>query len=152
MSRWPELCADIVVARKWTSQTRLAALASHPRVQWHDAVDDRTLLSLYQAAWLLLMPLHETSANNALVEALACGTVPLVNNVGGVGDYGGNEAYPLCDTNRLASYLALIENYLRNPGRLAQTSRACREFAVRRLDWQLIRDRSRNLYENLSKL
>jgi glycosyltransferase involved in cell wall biosynthesis len=152
MDRWPQLQTDILVARKWVAETRLAALMDHPRVRWYDSVDDEALLGLYQAAWMLFMPVQETSANNALVEALACGTVPIINRVGGVVDYGGGDAFLISQANHPISYLALIEEYLNNPSRLAQTSRACREFAVRWLDWPLIRDRNRNVYEQISKL
>jgi glycosyltransferase involved in cell wall biosynthesis len=149
LARWPRLGADIVVARQWAAGSQLSALADHPRVRWHEAVDDETLRQLYQAAWLLFMPLYETSANNALVEALACGTVPVVNNVGGVTDYGGGEAFLISETNHPSSYLALMEEHFGNPKRLVERSRACHEFAVERLDWRLIRARSRSVYEEL---
>ena len=150
LARWPLLGADVVVARQWAAGSQLAALADHPRVRWHEAVNDETLRQLYQAAWLLFLPLHETSANNVLVEALACGTVPVVNNVGGVTDYGGGEAFLMSETNHPTSYLGLMEEHFRNPKRLVERSRACHEFAVERLDWRLIRARDRGVYEQLS--
>jgi glycosyltransferase involved in cell wall biosynthesis len=149
LARWPQFGADIVVARRWTAGSRLGALMNHPRVRWHEAVDDNTLRQLYQAAWLLFLPLQETSANNALVEALACGTVPVVNNIGGVSDYGGGDAFLMSETNHPASYLALMEDYFFNPHKLLESSRACREFAVERLDWRIMRARQQGLYFEL---
>jgi glycosyltransferase involved in cell wall biosynthesis len=152
IARWPHFDADIVVARKWASGSVLGELASHPRIRWHDSVDDRTLRDLYQAAWILFMPLLDTSANNALVEALACGTVPVVNRVGGVVDYGGDDVFPASATNDPASYLALIDAYVRNGEWLKDRSRSCRDFAEKRLNWQLTRARMMNVYEEISQL
>lgn len=149
LERWPQLDADIVVARHWATGSKLATLAGHPRVRWHEAVGDDALRHLYQAAWLLILPLHDTSANNALVEALACGTVPLVNNVGGITDYGGGEVFPMSESNHPNSYLALIEQFFRNPHRLVECARECHAFAVQRLEWRLIRARNRHVYEKL---
>jgi glycosyltransferase involved in cell wall biosynthesis len=149
LARWPQLDADIVVARKWADGSQLAALSGHPRVRWHEAVNDYTLRQLYQAAWVLFLPLHETSANNALVEALACGTVPVVNNIGGVTDYGGGEAFPMSETNEPTSYLALIEEHFGHPKRLVERSLACHKFAVERLDWRLVHAQNLGVYEKL---
>jgi glycosyltransferase involved in cell wall biosynthesis len=149
LAHWSQLGADIVVARRWAVGSRLSALAGHPRVRWYEAADDDTLRQLYQAAWLLFLPLHETSANNAIVEALACGTVPVVNNVGGVTDYGGGEVFPMSETNHPTGYLALMEQHFGNLKRLVEHSRACRRFAVERLDWRLVRARDQGLYEEL---
>jgi glycosyltransferase involved in cell wall biosynthesis len=150
LTRWPQLGADIVLAQQWAAGSKLVALMGHPRVRWHEVVDDYTLRQIYQAAWLLFMPLLETSANNALVEALACGTVPVVNNVGGITDYGGGEAFAMSEDNQPSSYLALMEEHFSNPNRLVERSRACHEFAVAMLDWQLIRARNRSVYEKIS--
>jgi glycosyltransferase involved in cell wall biosynthesis len=150
LARWTQLSADIVVAHHWAAGSQLAALLGHPRVRWHEAVDDHTLRQLYQAAWILLMPLLETSANNALVEALACGTVPMVNNVGGVADYGGGDAFPMSAVNHPTGYLALMEEHFGNPTRFVARSRACHEYAIARLDWKLIRTRNRAVYEEFN--
>ena len=104
LDRWPTLEIDIVVARRWAEGSRLAALGEHPRVHWQENVADDELPRLYQRAWLLVMPLHETSANNALVEALSSGTVPVVNHVGGVPDYGGGTVFPMCETASVESF------------------------------------------------
>jgi glycosyltransferase involved in cell wall biosynthesis len=151
LSRWPQLEADVVVARKWTSGSVLAGLADHPRIRWHEAVDDRTLRGLYQHAWMLFMPLLEASANNALVEALACGTVPVTNQVGGVVDYGGGDVFQTSARNDPASYLALIDAYLRNTEWLKDRSRACRNFAEKQLDWRFARAHMLRVYEEISQ-
>ena len=118
LERWPALEIDVVVARRWAEGSSLAALAGHPRVHWRERVPDEDLRRLYQRAWLLVMPLKETGANNALVEALASGTVPVVNRIGGVPDYGGDTVYPTCETGNTEAFLARIARWLESPEEL----------------------------------
>jgi glycosyltransferase involved in cell wall biosynthesis len=150
LTRCPHLKVDIVVKKKWISGSVLERLDGHPRVLWHDSVDDETLRRLYQTAWILLMPLFDTSANNALVEALACGTVPVINRVGGVVDYGGGAVFPICPTSNSSDFLALVDAYMCDTAWLRDRSRACRNFAVNHLDWRFFRDRMQKIYEDVS--
>ena len=150
LSRWPALHADLVVARRWTIGTPLAALEAHPRILWHESVDDEELRRLYRQAWLLLLPLLDTSANNALVEAMACGTVPVVNNVGGVRDYGGGDGFPMVPDREPESFLARLAEYLDSPDRIARCGQKCRAFALSQLDWRIIRAQHLRLYEELA--
>jgi len=148
LARWPDLQADLVVARRWTEGTPLSTLENHPRVHWYDSVSDEDLRRLYRQAWLLLLPLIDTSANNALVEALSCGTVPVVNHVGGVPDYGGGDIFPTApNTDGLFSLMA---GYLDHPERLEPYAKACRKFALERLSWRAIRAQHLNLYRQMA--
>lgn len=45
------------------------------------------LRSAYQHADLLIMPVHDCTANNAILESMACGTPVMVNRIGGVSEY-----------------------------------------------------------------
>jgi glycosyltransferase involved in cell wall biosynthesis len=149
LDRWPALEIDVIVASRWADGSRLAALANHPRVHWQESVPDVELPRLYQRAWLLVMPLLESSANNALVEALACGTVPVVNRIGGVPDYGGGTLYPLCESTDVDEYLARIAHWLEAPDELRTVAGACRDFAIEHLDWPHVRRQHVDLYRGL---
>ncbi|HMP74748.1 MAG TPA: glycosyltransferase family 4 protein [Kiritimatiellia bacterium] len=50
-------------------------------------LDDAGLLSEYQQADLLFMPMLDCTANNAVLESMACGTPVMVNRIGGVPEY-----------------------------------------------------------------
>jgi glycosyltransferase involved in cell wall biosynthesis len=56
-------------------------------VTWHRDISDGDLRDLYQKADLLYLPLIDCTANNALLEAAACGTPIITNNCGGLRDY-----------------------------------------------------------------
>ena len=50
-------------------------------------LDDHALVKLYQQAELMVMPMLDLTANDAMLEAMACGTPIMTNNVGGVPEY-----------------------------------------------------------------
>jgi glycosyltransferase involved in cell wall biosynthesis len=149
LEKWPQAEVDIVVARRWAQGTALDTLDGGPRVRWHENVEDGALLRLYQNSTLLVLPLLETSANNALVEALACGLVPVVNEVGGVSDYGGGGVFPACRGDGVQPWLDLIGQYFDSEDRRQRVSEACRRFAERELDWRIIRRQHVELYRRL---
>lgn len=58
---------------------RETGLEDLPGVHRHRGVDDDRLLSLYQEADALLLPVTQSTANNALLEGIACG-LPVVSS------------------------------------------------------------------------
>ncbi len=50
-------------------------------------LDDDQLRELYQRSTIMILPLLDSTANNALLEAMACGLPTVVTAVGGVLDY-----------------------------------------------------------------
>lgn len=63
---------------------RFNGLAS---VTLRSGIPEADLVHLYQQADLLLQPLHDTTANTAILEAIACGLPVIASDVGGVRDY-----------------------------------------------------------------
>ena len=145
-----DLCLDIVVEEKWRHETALVRLDGHPAVRWHHAASDEELRRMYQQAFLLLLPLRESSANNTIVEALACGLPIVANDVGGICDYGGDTVFELTAEARPEALATLVESYLRDPKRRDEVGRRCRAFAEEHLPWQSIWEQHRSVYDSLS--
>ena len=58
-------------------------LGEHPNLTYKSGISEAELLGLYQCASVLLMPLLDATANNAILEGLSCGLPIVVTDVGG---------------------------------------------------------------------
>jgi glycosyltransferase involved in cell wall biosynthesis len=143
-----DLAFDLLVPPHRRAEPELAKLAGHPRVHWHGHVTDDQLRELYRSAHLLLLPMNNSGANTAVVEALACGLPVLTTDVGGIRDYGGGIIYPVVENNDDEGMLALIERYLAQPSWRDEVGRSCRAFAQEQLAWPIIARRHREIYRN----
>lgn len=80
--RSPEI-EFVVVSRP----DRLGPLTGLPNVTARSGLSDAGLRELYQRADVLFLPLQDATANNALLEGMACGLPLLATDIQGVRDY-----------------------------------------------------------------
>jgi glycosyltransferase involved in cell wall biosynthesis len=147
--RHPDWRFDFVVPAGVWHGPELAAVRPLPGVHWHDRVDDETLRGLYQRSLCHLTPFRDCTANNALVEALACGLPIVTTDRGGVRDYGAGTVYPLAVDHTAAALAALCERYAAEPAWRAGIAVASRAFAVGTLAWPVIARRHLALYAQI---
>ena len=138
---------DLIVPRARRHDTEYIGLLSEDRVHWHGPLSDNELRSVYAAGAVLLLPVHDSTANNALLEAMSCALPIVSNRVGGVLDYttaAFAELFELRDVESMAEAVLRLIN-----DREERHSRglAARAHAVAHLGWDGVAEKTLAVYE-----
>ncbi|MBM3320623.1 MAG: glycosyltransferase [Candidatus Eisenbacteria bacterium] len=114
----------------------------------HRGVDDATLRRLYQEASALLLPLKNATANNALLEGIACGLPVIVTDLSAIRDYVPGEEAIRIPGNALEEFESAILRLRDEPDTRARLSRLARERALT-FGWGRIAPRIEDLYRDV---
>ncbi len=98
---------------------------------------DEHLRDAYRQADVLVMPMLDCTANNAILESMACGTPVMVNRVGGVPEYVDSSCNFVMDGKNADEWVDLLTDLARNRDALAARRPAVRAWAER-FSWSLI--------------
>lgn len=134
----PDVCLDCVVSRKVRDIPSIRRLAIDPRVSWHTGLSDMQLRHLYQVAALLFIPVIDSVANNAVVEALASGLPIVTTDIGGMPEYVPSDVGMLCQPNNPVAHANAVIYLLDNPPKMLVAGAKARERAVSHHDWSSI--------------
>jgi glycosyltransferase involved in cell wall biosynthesis len=147
--RFPQVVFDFVVPLHARDDEWLRTLGDNPSIRWHQGLSDESLRDLYQNATALLLPMEDGGANNAVVEALACGLPIITTDVGGIRSYGGGALFPLVANNDDSSCMELVAAYLTDRDFAASVSTGCRKFAETKLEWTIAAKEYIRVYREL---
>jgi len=111
--------------------------------------DDITLVSLYSASDVMIVPSKRENLSNVIMESLSCGTPVICFNIGGNSDMvnhkvNGYLAQPF-DTSDLAQGI----NWVLSNTHYNELSKVARETIVRRFDYNVVAKRYIDLYEEV---
>lgn len=124
-------------------------IATLRNVFFHEGLSDEELLEFYQTSYLLLMPMNDSGANTAIVQAISCGLPIVTTDVGGIRSYGGGEIFPVVENNASKVMAGLFKKYYNDEEFRSSVSENQRQFAVNQLDWNLIARQHINVYETV---
>jgi glycosyltransferase involved in cell wall biosynthesis len=86
-----------------------------PNVRCYRGLTDDQLLHLYQAADILFLPLTKTTANNSLLEGMACGLPILSTSLPSVRTYTSEESAILVKKNDVGQFAEALMYLIENP-------------------------------------
>jgi glycosyltransferase involved in cell wall biosynthesis len=144
VERHPDVELHVVTNR----ETGLEGL---PNVRRHEHLSDDDLLLLYQDSHALLLPLTASTANNALLEGLACGLPIVTTRLPAVEAYAPDPTALLVDDNDPHLLLAALETIRDDEQRSATMARLARARAEE-LSWSRIAACYAALYLELSEV
>jgi glycosyltransferase involved in cell wall biosynthesis len=146
----PDLRLDCIVPTDRRDRQSIARLARDPLVHWHANISSESLRELYNCADLMLLPLNDCVANNAIVEALACGLPVVTTNVGAAHEYVPEGCGTLCEAESGQDHAKATLQWLK---RLKMGERSqSRAFAEANLDWTIIAKQFVDLMDNFDGL
>ncbi len=119
-----------------------------PGVKLQPHLPDEDLVRLYQAADVMVMPMLDCTANDAMLEAMACGTPVMTNRVGGVPEYVDEKSSFIMDGKNADEWVDRLTDLARNKDRVAGRRAAVRQWAGR-FSWSKLVADYRRLYDEV---
>ncbi len=111
----------------------------------HSQISEDELIELYRSADVLFLPVSNATANNSILEALACGTPVISTLVGGIPDYVNEESGWLLPLGDVYAHVNLIVS-LAGDRELARNRRKLARTQALRFDWRCVGEQMIALY------
>jgi glycosyltransferase involved in cell wall biosynthesis len=115
-------------------------------VRFHTDITENQLINLYRKADALLLPILDATANNAVLESMACGTPVISTAIGGIPDYVDETAGWLFPKGEVDGIVGLIKAGCDNR-EVFLSRRAGARAKSFEFDWQQIKKQMLLLYE-----
>jgi glycosyltransferase involved in cell wall biosynthesis len=125
-------------------------LIKHPNVVWHHGISDDDLVRLYQDSDMLVLPLEQATANNAIVEALSSGLPVISTDISSVHDYVTTKCSLLSEPNDAEEMANNITSLINNDALRMELAQEARLHALRELSWERIAEKTLGVYEKLA--
>jgi len=122
-----------------------------PNVTLYKGLDDDALLRLYQESHLLFLPLIQSTANNSLLEGIACGLPVVSTDLASVRAYVPGEEAILVKDNSVEDLIAAVLQLKNNPEEYGRRAAAARKRAEE-LDWHTIAPQYEALYRSVMRM
>lgn len=135
-----KLPSNIATLRVCTTSTQHAHYKGVRNVEVLPFLSEAAFLEEYQLADVLFMPMLDCTANNAILESMACGTPVMVNRVGGIPEYVDSANNIVMDDKRADEWVERLIQLAHGRDELAAMRPAVRQWAES-FDWAHIATR-----------
>jgi glycosyltransferase involved in cell wall biosynthesis len=125
-------------------------LECYGNVTLHRGLNDSRLLACYQDSDILFLPMFQSTANNALLEGIACGLPVVSTQLPSVKTYLPGEEAILVEDNQVNVLAEAVLNLYKDPGRWEFMSGMARKRALE-LDWRNIAPEYESLYSEIAE-
>jgi glycosyltransferase involved in cell wall biosynthesis len=123
-----------------TSKENFAYLTGCANTFFYTQISEADLIGLYREADALFVPVVEATANNAVLEALACGTPVISTSVGGIPDYVSENCGWLFPPGEVARVVELVKRLSVDKDFAASRRQAARSHSLK-FDWREVAKR-----------
>ena len=136
---------DVKIVSASTVRSRFAGLQN---VAFAPRLTDTELLEAYQSASCLLMTAEDATANNAVLEAMACGLPIVSERVGGIPEYVNGKCAYLTEPGRAEPILRALKRLRESASLQADMGEASRRRAEE-LKWEIAAAQTTEIYKEL---
>ncbi len=143
LNRPPAISVRIITSPQWHN-----LFADLGNVTCHSGLTDAELREAYQGASCLLMACEHATANNALLEGMACGLPVVAESVGGIPEYVGEDNGLLTPIGQSAPMDAAIRALAVDATLRANLGIRARRRAMM-LDWKCVGRRMQEIYDSI---
>ena len=142
---------DIIIPNitKNKSIDTIKNISSHNEVNILSDLSNEQLLKTYQEATMLVLPILDATANNALLESISCGLPVVSNNVGGIPDYVNDDFAHLHETGDVDSFVESIFKIIEDEDCHYMMSKSARNYAENNLSFNKIVNQTLNTYNKI---
>jgi glycosyltransferase involved in cell wall biosynthesis len=113
-----------------------------------DGVPEPELVRLYQTSDLLIQPLEDSTANNAILEGMSCGLPIVATDIGGVRDYIDEKSARLVPTKNAEAMAQAVMDLLENESTRKEMSINARANAIQ-FDWSNVTKSMQQVYSQV---
>jgi glycosyltransferase involved in cell wall biosynthesis len=131
-----------------TDKDKFDKFSGLKNTQLKEKLSERELLNLYRKSDVLLLPITDCTANNTLLEAMACGLPVVTNDVGGVRDYASDRCALFTDPGDADLMADQLIQLLDNDSLREKMSIEAREKALQ-YDWRIVATKTEDVYSTL---
>jgi glycosyltransferase involved in cell wall biosynthesis len=127
------------------SPQSIELIGQHPNLTVLSGIPEPKLRELYRSAALMVLPMKDATANNTVLESMACGLPMVVTDVGATRDYVSDECAAFVPAYHSQKMAEVVLDLLAEPGEKRRMSRQAREQALK-FSWPKVVEQLDSVY------